>query len=172
MVAAAVPAGAQPAWAHQAPGFQSNGAISVKSLSGGAYGGTENPAGAIVRANQSAVTQPPTVIIQATSSQQELRTFVRTGANIYPACPAGFTAVFQYSVADCSNTGIIFFAGGTNLIFGQSNNAGTPYVGFSLSGGVPWGGSGGIQGASLASAPTNMTLQCAAGPISAEICAK
>lgn len=68
MVAAATPAGAQPAWAHQAPGFQSNGAITVKSLVGGAYGGTENPTGAVVRSNQSAVTQPPTVIIQATGS--------------------------------------------------------------------------------------------------------
>lgn len=68
LLVAAVPAGAQPAWAHQAPGFQSNGAIAVKSLAGGAYGGTENPAGAVAKANQSAVTQPPTVIIQATAS--------------------------------------------------------------------------------------------------------
>jgi hypothetical protein len=50
------------------PGFQSNGALTVKSLSGGAYSSTENPTGAVARANQSAVTQPPTVIIQATSS--------------------------------------------------------------------------------------------------------
>jgi hypothetical protein len=41
--------------------------LTVKSLSGGAYGGMENPTGAVARANQSAVTQPPTVIIQATS---------------------------------------------------------------------------------------------------------
>ncbi|CAN7751215.1 hypothetical protein LJR269_006628 [Duganella sp. LjRoot269] len=68
LLAAAAPAGAQPAWAHQAPGFQSNGAITVKSLMGGAYGGTENPTGAVARSNQSAVTQPPTVIIQATGS--------------------------------------------------------------------------------------------------------
>jgi hypothetical protein len=64
----AAQAGAQPAWAHQAPGFQSNGVITVKSLAGGTYGGTENPTGAVARVNQSAVTQPPTVIIQATGS--------------------------------------------------------------------------------------------------------
>lgn len=67
LLIAAAPADAQPAWAHQAPGFQSNGAITVKSVSGGAYGGTENPSGAVAKPNQSAVTQPPTVIIQATS---------------------------------------------------------------------------------------------------------
>ncbi|CAN7751142.1 hypothetical protein LJR269_006626 [Duganella sp. LjRoot269] len=68
----AAPAGAQPAWAHQAPGFQSNGAVTVKSLAGGAYGGTQNPTGAVAKANQSAVTQPPTVIIQATSAVSQL----------------------------------------------------------------------------------------------------
>jgi hypothetical protein len=68
LVAAAAPAGAQPAWAHQSPSFQSNGAVTVKSLSGGAYGGTDNPTGTVAKVNQSAITQPPTVIIQATSS--------------------------------------------------------------------------------------------------------
>ncbi|CAN7751254.1 hypothetical protein LJR269_006630 [Duganella sp. LjRoot269] len=68
LLTAAASAGAQPAWAHQAQGFQSNGAITVKSLSGGAYGAKENPTGAVASANQSAVTQPPTVIIQATGS--------------------------------------------------------------------------------------------------------
>jgi hypothetical protein len=66
----AVPAlsGAQVGWAHQAGGFQSNGAVTVKSLAGGSYAGTQNPTGAIAKASQSAVTQPPTVIIQATAS--------------------------------------------------------------------------------------------------------
>ncbi|CAN7751178.1 Dyp-type peroxidase [Duganella sp. LjRoot269] len=66
---AAAAADAQPAWAHQAPGFQSNGAITVRSL-GGAYGGTENPTG-VARSSQSAVTQPPTVIIQATAGGKQ-----------------------------------------------------------------------------------------------------
>lgn len=61
--AAAGPTG----WAHQAAGFQSNGAVTVKSLAGGSYAGTQNPTGAVAKANQNAVTQAPTVIIQATS---------------------------------------------------------------------------------------------------------
>jgi hypothetical protein len=68
LLTVAAPAAAQPAWAHQVPGFQSNGAITVKSLAGGFYGGTENPIGAVAKANQSAVTQPPTIIVQATTS--------------------------------------------------------------------------------------------------------
>ncbi len=55
-------------WAHQAGALQSNGAVTVKSLSGGSYAGTQNPTGAVAKANQNAATQPPTVIIQATSS--------------------------------------------------------------------------------------------------------
>jgi len=68
MLAAAAPAGAGPTgWAHQAAGFQSNGAVTVKSLAGGSYSGTQNPSGAVAKSNQNAATQAPTVIIQATS---------------------------------------------------------------------------------------------------------
>jgi hypothetical protein len=49
--------------------LQSNGSISIKSLSGGSYAGTVNPAGTIAKSNQSAVTQPPTVIITSSSLQ-------------------------------------------------------------------------------------------------------
>jgi len=64
----ATPAAPGPAWAHQVPGFQSNGAVTVKSLGGGSFAGKTNPTGALAKANQTAVTQPPTVVIQATSS--------------------------------------------------------------------------------------------------------
>jgi len=65
----ALPAAAGPVdWAHQNGSVQSNGAVTVKSLSGGSYGATGNPTGAVAKANQNAATQPPTVIIQATSS--------------------------------------------------------------------------------------------------------
>lgn len=40
----------------------------VKSLAGGSYAGAQNPAGAVAKANQTAATQPPTVIIQATGA--------------------------------------------------------------------------------------------------------
>jgi len=65
----ALPAAAGPVdWAHQNGSVQSNGAVTVKSLSGGSYSATGNPSGAVAKANQNAATQPPTVIIQATSS--------------------------------------------------------------------------------------------------------
>ena len=40
----------------------------MRSLSGGAYAATQNPTGAVAKANQNAATQPPTVVVQATSS--------------------------------------------------------------------------------------------------------
>jgi hypothetical protein len=58
---------APPTWTHQNGSMTSNGAITVKSLSGGSYAGTQNPSGAVAKSNQNAVTQPPTVIVQATA---------------------------------------------------------------------------------------------------------
>lgn len=58
-----------PKWTWEAGKQTSNGSITVKSLSGGTtYSGTQNPTGAVAKTNQNAVTQPPTVIIQATGS--------------------------------------------------------------------------------------------------------
>lgn len=59
---------ASASWAHQAGSVSSNGAVTVRSLSGGTYSATQNPTGAVAKANQVAATQPPTVIIQATGS--------------------------------------------------------------------------------------------------------
>ena len=56
-------------WAHLNGGTTSNGSVTVKSLSGGAYTATQNPAGAVAKASQNAATQPPTVVIQATGGQ-------------------------------------------------------------------------------------------------------
>ena len=82
-------------WAHQAGAMQSNGAVVVKSLSGASYAGTSNPAGAVAKANQNASTQPPTVIIQATStSYSETLPLVVDGL-VPPSCPTTFTAVFS-----------------------------------------------------------------------------
>ena len=54
-------------WTWEAGKQTNNGSITVKSVSGGStYSGTQNPTGAVARTNQSAVTQPPTVVIQAT----------------------------------------------------------------------------------------------------------
>lgn len=59
---------AQAAWAHQGGALTPNGAIVIKSLAGGSYSGTRNPAGAVAKGNQTAATQPATVIVQATAS--------------------------------------------------------------------------------------------------------
>jgi hypothetical protein len=65
---AALPAAAQPGWAHKGPDFNINGAITLQTRGGDSVTATQNPVGAVAKANQSAATQPPTVIIQATAS--------------------------------------------------------------------------------------------------------
>lgn len=60
---------ATPRWTWEAGKQTNNGSITVKSTSGSTtYSGTQNPTGAVAKANQTAVTQPPTVIVQATAS--------------------------------------------------------------------------------------------------------
>jgi hypothetical protein len=54
-------------WAHQSGSVQANGSVTVKSLSSGSFAATSNPEGAVVKANQNAATQPPTIVIQATT---------------------------------------------------------------------------------------------------------
>lgn len=59
-----MPAAAGPvSWAHQAGVVQSNGAVTVKSLSGSSYSMTANPTASAARSNQNAATQPPTVLV-------------------------------------------------------------------------------------------------------------
>jgi len=56
-------------WTWEAGKQTNNGAITIKSVSGGSsYSGTQNPTGAVAKTNQNAVTQPPTVILQATGT--------------------------------------------------------------------------------------------------------
>lgn len=65
--AIAFPAFAGPEWKHQNGTLSSNGSVTVKSLSGGTYTGTQNPTGAIAKTDQNAVTQAPTIVVQATA---------------------------------------------------------------------------------------------------------
>jgi hypothetical protein len=89
-------------WAHQAADFQSNGAVTVKSLSGGSYAGTQNPTGAVAKVNQLASTQPPTVIIQATSTgYAQVLPLVNNLNTAILACPAGYTSAFSMSGTGC-----------------------------------------------------------------------
>ncbi len=67
LIACMSPLAAAQKWTWEAGKQTSNGQITVKSLSGSTtYSGTQNPTGAVAKTNQNAVTQPPTVIIQAT----------------------------------------------------------------------------------------------------------
>lgn len=130
---------AQPGWAHQASGFQSNGQVMVKSLSGASYSATQNPMGAVAKANQNAATQPPTVIIQATAaSTRECRPKIRgsSGVNVtMPTCPVGYTSIFQesanLSANSCPSEGNeTFNIAGTNWSFGLVRVENAQAVGF------------------------------------------
>lgn len=58
-----------PGWAWSTGKITNNGSITVKSASGaGTYNAVKNPMGAVAKTNQSAITQPPTVIVQATGA--------------------------------------------------------------------------------------------------------
>ena len=58
------PTFAQAVWAHQNGSVQSNGAITIKTLSGGSYNGHANVTGSVAKANQTAAVQPPTVLVR------------------------------------------------------------------------------------------------------------
>jgi len=85
-------------WAHQNGAIQSNGSVTVKTLSGGSYSAIGNPTGAVAKANQNAATQPPTVIIQATSNgYSETLPFLNNNTTTIPTCPTGYTRIFAWS---------------------------------------------------------------------------
>jgi len=100
----ALPAVAGPVdWAHQNGSVQSNGAVTVKSLSGGSYSATGNPSGAVAKANQNAATQPPTVVIQATSAGYSEAIPLLVASATPPSCPASYTRVFTMTATGCPN---------------------------------------------------------------------
>lgn len=69
LIGTAALAGPGPQWTWAAGAQTNNGAIVLKSTNGSTtYSGTQNPTGAIAKVNQTAATQPPTVIVQATAS--------------------------------------------------------------------------------------------------------
>jgi len=75
---------AGPKWTWEAGKQTNNGSIIVNSVSGStSYNVTQNPTGAVAKTNQSASTQPPTVIIQATGGG----TFFNYGDNCYVVYP-------------------------------------------------------------------------------------
>lgn len=114
-------------WAHQNGSLQSNGSITIKSQSGGSYGGQLNPAGAVAKANQSAVTQPPTVIIQATNSGYVETIPLLSVGTPAPTCPTGYTALWS-KVFPANTYSYVFNIGGTRWSFGSFNASSTNAV--------------------------------------------
>ena len=182
-ILAAVPlvASAGPvSWAHQNGSLQSNGAITVKSLSGGSYAGTSNPAGAVAKANQSAVTQPPTVIIQATSSSNVQMTPLVSSSATIPTCPTGYHSVWSASSISYPSCNIptAYNIAGSRFSFGGYGSPGYS-VGFSIDS-VPFGVSNGSGTPSNTNtlmntpwSPNGSSVACYSGgfvPWSANLC--
>lgn len=121
-------------WAHKAAGFQSNGAVIVKSLAGGSYAGTQNPTGAVAKANQIASTQPPTVIIQATANSYVQAVPLMMAYTLTPpTCPTGYTSVF--TITSSTFTGSpIFNIAGTRFAFAYYFYGSTNFYGFLMDG--------------------------------------
>ncbi len=96
--AQSAPAAGQTQWTWEAGKQTNNGSITVKSVSGGAtYSGTQNPTGAVAKTNQSAVTQPPTVIIQATGNSGGISLGITRGS--WQGDLGGFTGADAKCVA-------------------------------------------------------------------------
>ena len=149
---------ADPEWTWEAGKQTNNGAITVKSMSGGTtYSGTQNPTGAVAKTNQSAVTQPPTVIIQSTGGTvPECVPKLVTGdpRPAIPTCPTGYHAVWsdqstatkagvQDSCPAVSGNYGAYNIGGSNLNFVaayNSSNASYRYRMFALSGSLTYMG--------------------------------
>lgn len=119
---------AGPQWTWEAGKQANNGAITIKSTNGSTtYSGTQNPTGAVAKVNQNAVTQPPTVIIQATGGggQVEAIPMLVTGTTVLPACPPGYLILWSGTSTQLGFTPTIINAGGTQLdLIGTTNNSG------------------------------------------------
>ncbi len=115
-------------WTWEAGKQTNNGSISIKSVNGGStYPGSQNPTGAIARTNQSAVTQPPTVIIQATGGSGGM--CVGTTRTLYDGnlgglsgadakCVAEFGSGWRFaSIIDAAGCmgGVLFGPGGATV---------------------------------------------------------
>ena len=125
----ALPAAAGPVdWAHQNGSVQSNGAVTVKSLSGGSYSATGNPTGAVAKANQNAIAQPPTVIIQATSGtafNYQSDCFIMTIAGTGPWIGAGKMDAANKFTGVIAMTGTYAATGASNVILSMLTGGAT-----------------------------------------------
>lgn len=121
-----------PGWSHQNPGFSSGGAISIKGQSNGNISAQRNPNGAIAKTNQSAVTQSPTVVIQATNGGYSDAVPIMSSTGTAPSCPAGYSSAFSVesgpSAAACPSA--MFNIAGTRFSLLPATNGGYMTVGF------------------------------------------
>lgn len=119
-------------WTWEAGKQTNNGAITIKSTSGSTtYSGTQNPTGAIAKTNQTAVTQPPTVIIQATSGAGEIETIpLLEVSTTIPSCPAGYDSIWSMKSFGCSLPYAVYNIGGTKFSFKQVPDSSYIYYGF------------------------------------------
>ena len=116
-------------WAWEAGKQSSNGAVTVKSISGSSsYTGVQNPTGAVAKINQTAVTQPPTVVVQATASLPIRKEYNETNKAATPNCHSTDPAVLNspnsclctMSGTSTANEGIAITSDRTTLLTCQS----------------------------------------------------
>jgi hypothetical protein len=90
----------------------------------------------VARANQSAVTQPPTIIVQATSGgYAEIIPLFVQGTSTLPGCPSGYSVLFSASSSTWGATPpTITNAGGSRYTLGGGyyTGNGQPYFGWLL----------------------------------------
>jgi hypothetical protein len=115
---ASLPAAAgQVDWAHQNGSVQSNGSVSVRTVSGVNYSASQNPVGAVAKANQNAATQPTTVVVQATGAGYGETIALSASGATPPSCPAGYSPIFVRSGTGCNTTSAVWNIGGTRWSF-------------------------------------------------------
>jgi len=110
--------------------------VTVKSLAGGSYAGTQNPTGAVAKANQNAATQAPTVIIQATSAANSQMIPLLGITSTPPSCPVGYHSVWSASSTSsgCTFPPVFNIAGSRFSFTVMQNSGAATAIGFLLDG--------------------------------------
>lgn len=148
-----------PAWAWSTGKITNNGSVTVRSANGSStYNAVKNPIGAVAKTNQSAVTQPPTVIIQATSGSsggyQQVMPLLAYDGSVMPAiptCPSGYTSVFTATISRYGNVPTVFNVKGTRFSWGIFSGSGSASAGWMIDV-MPMslgGSAGGVGGLSM-----------------------
>lgn len=143
-------------WAHQTGTLSSNGAVMVKSLGGATYSSVQNPSGAIAKANQTATTQPPTVIIQATSAAYSESIALAVAGTSPPSCPATYNVVWQQIGNGCNTH--YFNIGGSRFSYASVWSGSIGYMTYFLDNAPQHGGS--ASNSTLPNGVTSVNTLC------------